>query len=452
MNNTSVALPKLETASDSRNATRRSKVRRNVFALSVVVMAVSSLDRVNLSIAGKSIQDQFGLSTEALGWLFSAFFLGYAIFQVPAGYAADRYGPRGVLAIAILWWSVFTMAVGLAPHLALGSWLTVAWSIAIMRFLVGVGEAAGPPALTRIAALWANEGHRAAGTSFMSAGLGLGGIFGPIFVVWSMQRWGWPSSFYLCGIIGLVVGLAWWRYVRNRPEQVSQVESAEAAPINRNADNTFERRRPDPTPWKKMFSSPTVWALLVSYAFQNYVYYVYYDWLYIYLVRVRGLTMTKGGLWASTPFIAITLLALLGGRLSDWAVRRFGRRRGRQSAVWLAGVCSLVLLLTATHIPNNLIAIPLLAAAAGFNFFPVPTFYAACIDLMPDHSASLAASMNSFAHFAAWLSPIITARIITRFGWTGAFNWAAIVTVVPGLIWFFVNADKRLEPMEVATR
>jgi ACS family glucarate transporter-like MFS transporter len=413
-------------------------------ALSVIVMAVGSLDRVNLSIAGRAVQDQFALSTQTLGWIFSGFFLGYAIFQVPAGYAVDRYGPRGLLALAILWWSVFTVAVGLAPHLALGSWFGVAWSMAVMRFMVGVGEAAAPPALTKVVALWMGEGQRAVGTSFMSAGLGLGGIFGPIFVVLTMQKWGWPSSFYLCGVIGVAVGLVWWRYVTNLPGAASNGGTAEQAAVRPYAANTA-REHPGGTPWKKMFSSGSVWCLLVSYACQNYVYYVYYDWLYIYVVRARGLTMTKGGLWASTPFIAITVLALLGGRLSDAAVRRFGRRRGRQSIVWLGGGSSLALLLLAIHTHTNIIAIPLLAAAAGFNFFPVPTFYATCIDIMPEHSASLAASMNSFAHFAAWLSPVITAHIITRYGWTGAFNWAAMVTLIPGLIWFFVNAGRKLE-------
>ena len=440
MDNAAVA--KLEPAGTLRGAARPPTTARQVLLLSVVVMAVGSLDRVNLSIAGKAVQDQFALSTQTLGWIFSAFFLGYALFQVPAGYAIDRFGPRALLTIAILWWSLFTVAVGLAPHLVLGTWFSVVWAIAVMRFMVGAGEAAAPPALTKVVALWMGEGRRAVGTSFMSAGLGLGGIFGPIFVVWTMQKWGWPSSFYLCGIIGVGAALIWWRYVTNRPEASTRGNARGEPPVGRYPENA---PRPGGPPWKKMFSNRSVWCLLVSYACQNYVYYVYYDWLYIYLVRARGLSLTRGGLWASTPFIAITVLALIGGRLSDAAVRRFGRHRGRQSIVWLGGGSSLALLLIAIHTHTNIIAIPLLAAAAGFNFFPVPTFYATCIDIMPEHSASLAGAMNSFAHFAAWLSPVITAHIITRYGWTGAFNWAAMVTLVPGLIWFFVNASGKLE-------
>jgi ACS family glucarate transporter-like MFS transporter len=428
---------------------RLTSVRRGILALTVMVMVVASLDRLNLSIAGKSIQDQYAWSTQTLGWVFGAFFLGYAIFQIAWGYAADRYGPHGVLTLAILWWSVFTVVVGLAPHLTLGSWFTVAWSISIVRFLVGVGEAAGPPCLNKIVAVWFGEGHRGVGSSFMSVGTGLGGIITPLFVVWTMQRWGWPTPFYLCGALGAVVALGWWHYVTNRPEQHPRINAAELELIHPRAGfpgNASQKgSSPHPTPWRKMFSSLSVWGLILSYTFQNYVFYVYYDWFYIYLVRVRGVTLTKGGFWSTTPFIAMTLLALFGGWLSDRAVKKFGKRRGRQSISWLGVVCSLTPLLVATHTKNNMISIPLFAAAAGFNFFPVPNYWATCIDLMPNHSASLSASMNSFAHIAAWLSPVITAHIITRFRWTGAFNWAAVITVAPGLVWFFVNASENLE-------
>ena len=194
-----------------------------------------------------------------------------------------------------------------------------------------------------------------------------------------------------------------------------------------------------------MFSSLSVWGLLLSFSFQNYSFYVYYDWFHMYLVRARGLTGTRGGLWTSTPFIAMTLLALLGGLLSDRAVQRFGKRRGRHAMVCLGGMCSAALLLIGTHVHTDFVAIPLLAAAAGFNFFPTPTWYATCIDLMPNYTGSLSALMNSVAHIAAFFSPIITAHILTRFGWDQALKLAALITLVPSFIWFFVNAGENLE-------
>jgi ACS family glucarate transporter-like MFS transporter len=423
------------------------KARRGMLGLILMLMSVAALDRLNLSIAGTAIQDQFHLTTQMMGFVFGAFFLGYALFQVPWGYAADRYGPRIVLTIGMIWWSLFTLILGLAPHFA-RPWFTIAWSIAVIRFLVGIGEAAAPPGVNKIVSTWMGEARRATGSSYMSIGAGIGGILTPPFMSWTIRKWGWPTSFYICGFIGFIVAFAWWRYARNRPEEHPRINEQE---LNRMYGTgvphspSLTSSRPNTPPWKTMFSSLSVWGLLLSFSFQNYSFYVYYDWFHMYLVRARGLTGTRGGLWTSTPFIAMTLLALLGGLLSDRAVQRFGKRRGRHAMVCLGGVCSATLLLIGTHIHTDFVAIPLLAAAAGFNFFPTPTWYATCIDLMPNYTGSLSALMNSVAHIAAFFSPIITAHILTRFGWNHALNLAAVITLVPSVIWFFINAGENLE-------
>ena len=428
--------------------------RRGVLGLILLLISVAALDRLNLSIAGATIQDQFHLSTPTMGFVFGAFFLGYAIFQLPWGYAADRYGPRIVLAVAVIWWSLFTLVLGFAPHFV-RPWFSIAWSIAVIRFLVGIGEAAAPPGVNKIVSKWMGEARRATGSSYMSVGAGLGGILTPLFMAWTIRKWGWQTSFYICGLIGFIVAFAWWRYVRNRPEEHPGISKTGLNRIC--ASGVSERpgltagKRPNAPPWKIMFSSLSVWGLLLSFSFQNYSFYVYYDWFHMYLVRSRGLSGTRGGLWTSTPFIAMTLLALLGGLLSDRAVQRFGKRRGRHAMVFLGGISSATLLLIGTHIHNDFVAIPLLACAAGFNFFPTPTWYATCIDLMPNYTGSLSALMNSVAHIAAFFSPIITAHILTRFGWSQALNVAAVITVVPSFIWFFINAGQNLEEKSQST-
>jgi MFS family permease len=138
------------------------------------------------------------------------------------------------------------------------------------------------------------------------------------------------------------------------------------------------------------------------------------------------------------------VLAFAGGLLSDRAVKRFGKRRRRHMTVRVGGVFSATLFLVGTHIHADFVAFPLLATAAGLNCFPTPTWYATCINLMPNYAGSLSAVMNSVAHIAASLSPIITANILTRFGWNQALNLAALLTLVPGLSWFFVNASENL--------
>src|ERR1019366_10362449 len=91
-------------------------------------------------------------------------------------------------------------------------------------------------------------------------------------------------------------------------------------------------RKPRPAPWGKMLTSPSVWALLIGYFCQGYPIYIFHTWFFIYLVRVRGLTISQGGIWGATPYLAIVILAPLGGKFSDAAVRKLGKRKGRQLA------------------------------------------------------------------------------------------------------------------------
>jgi ACS family glucarate transporter-like MFS transporter len=130
--------------------TRATRVRWVIMGWLTLVLMLTYLDRLNLSIAGKYIQDEFSISTQTMGWVFSAFLLGYSIFQIPGGWAGDRFGARNLLIMAIVWWSAFTALTALAPHLIFVRWFGVVGSLIIVRFLVGVGESSSAPNANKI--------------------------------------------------------------------------------------------------------------------------------------------------------------------------------------------------------------------------------------------------------------------------------------------------------------
>jgi len=148
---------------------------------------------------------------------------------------------------------------------------------------------------------------------------------------------------------------------------------------------------------------------------QGYMPYIYVTWFFIYLVRVRGLTMLQGGFWVQHP--SLPSCCLRSGRLV-FRLRscQVGKRRGRQTTVWIGMGCSAILLWTGSHMVSNVGAILMLALAAGFNFFAASSWWATCIDLTPTYSGVLSGLMNTFS--GAWLAPIATAYIATHFGWT----------------------------------
>jgi len=430
----------------AQSALRPTRVRWVIMGWLTLILMLTYLDRLNLSIAGKYIQDEFSISTQTMGWIFSAFLLGYSIFQIPGGWAGDRFGARNLLTMAIVWWSAFTALTALAPHLIFVSWFGVIGSLIIVRFLVGVGESASAPNANKIVGNWMGSAHRATGTSFTLLGIGLSGALTPVLIAWIMQRWGWRSSFVICGLLGLVVAVAFHLYVTDKPAENSRVNAAELELIRAsqppNASAERERRE---APWGKILSRPSVWFLLIGYFCQGYPIYIFHTWFFIYLVRVKGLSISQGGIWGATPYLAIALLAPLGGRFSDAAVQKFGKRSGRRLAVWVGMLASAGFLWMGSGATNRWLAIALLAAGGGFNMFAAASFWAACIDMTQEFTASLSSLMNTFGNLGGWVSPILTAYIAIHFGWNRALYFAALVTVVSAVCWIFVDASQSFD-------
>src|SRR5207249_1601663 len=180
-----------------------------------LMSAMSYLDRVNLSIAGPTIQKEFGLTDVQLGYVFSAFVWSYALFQAPSGRIADRFGPRWVLTFGILWWSACTALTGLAPA---GLSIAVPVLVAI-RFLLGAGEAVMFPAANRLVASWIPMPERGMATGIILGGVGIGSAVAPPLIVWIMLNWGWRWAFFIMAPIGIVSALLWNWLVRDTPRE-----------------------------------------------------------------------------------------------------------------------------------------------------------------------------------------------------------------------------------------
>src|SRR3954464_8375069 len=196
------------------------RTRYYILILSFVVGLVMYLDRACIGTATPMIMREFRLDKIGMGWSVSAFNWTYALFQIPGGWLADRFGSRIVLAGAITWWSIFTAATGGAFS---------AGSLAVTRGLFGIGEAAAWPAASRSLLRWLPVQQRAFGQGFQHSGARLGAAFAPTMVVFLIARFEWRGVFYLFGALGIVVALAWYWYYRDLPQEHRGVNRAELA-------------------------------------------------------------------------------------------------------------------------------------------------------------------------------------------------------------------------------
>src|SRR5258706_7739357 len=130
---------------------RPSRARYWVVVFVSALAGILYIDRVCISQAGGVIREEFKLSKEAMGTVFSAFTLAYALFEIPGGWLGDRFGVRKVLTRIVVWWSLFTAATGLAWNYS---------SLLVTRFLFGAGEAGCFPNTAKAYSIWLPAGER----------------------------------------------------------------------------------------------------------------------------------------------------------------------------------------------------------------------------------------------------------------------------------------------------
>jgi ACS family glucarate transporter-like MFS transporter len=450
LNTSTSATQKLDSAAGVMQASKASRVRWSLMGIVMAIMAVTALNRLNLSIAGKVIEEQFSINTIAMGTVFSAFLWGYGLFQIPWGYVCDRIGPRRTLTAAMLCFAVGAGAMGLVPRLATMSGVSVLVGFRLVRFVTGVGEAAISSNVTRVIASWTSLRERGFASGLQVCGLGLGGTLTPIFIAWTMVHWGWRTSFEICAVLAFLVVALWHSYATDWPEEHPDVNDAELQVIHPGSRKGDVGARSSHTgvasvPWLKMLASLSVWSLILGYGLQGYTFYVYYNWFYFYAVKVRGLGIMQAAIWTSAPFLAMALLSPVGGWFSDRVARVTDRRKGRIAAVWVGMGTSALLLYGGNHISVTVIALPMIALAAGFNMFAAANFWAACIDLAPSYSASLSALMNTMGSLGGVISSTVTAALAVHRGWGSALDVAVWITLGSGLLFTLVNANRSIQ-------
>jgi ACS family glucarate transporter-like MFS transporter len=417
-------------------------VRWRIAFLLFAVVVVTFLDRVNLSVAARYIQVEYSFTNVQLGWILSAYIVGYSICQIPGGLLADRLGPRAVLTFAIAWWSLFTVLTAAAPWAARLLPIGLIPCFFLARFMVGVGEAAALPNCNKAIGAWIPPRDRGMGNSIFFTGIGIGGAISAPLIVWLTSIGGWRWALIVSGSIGMPVAALWWWYGRNRPEEHPGVNSAELRLIRSGSSPSISTKARFADAWKELSGNPSLWALVVSYTLQGYVVYIFYSWFYLYVVTVRHFSVEAAGHWAMIPFLAMAVMTPLGGRLSDQCVRRFGATWGRRlPAMAGTGVCGLLLMIGA-RVAHQQLGTTLIGVAAGFLNFGLGSWWATVNDMSPVNSGVISSIMNTGANVAGIASPVLTPYIGERFGWVHSLDLAALVIFASGAAWLFVRQPR----------
>jgi MFS family permease len=262
---------------------------------------------VNMSVAGRPIAHEFGLSPVALGYLFSSFLWAYVLMMLPGGRLIDRWGAHVVAGAATIVWSAAQMATGVTVGIV---------SMLLARLGLGVGEAPFSPVIYGSVRAWAPYTERGTATAFISAGGSLGPALGAPFVAWLIHLLSWRWSFVITGAMGFAWVAIWMLFVSS-PEKTKWLSEPERRRILAERDAGIDVPSHNGFGYLALLRCPAMWGLFVSQGCLVYSLYLYLSWLPNYLQTARGLSLVDSGLYTSIPFFIATVVNIIVNWLAD---------------------------------------------------------------------------------------------------------------------------------------
>jgi ACS family glucarate transporter-like MFS transporter len=423
---------------------RKTNVRWTILALLFAASFVAYALRTNLSIAGISMMTDLGLSKIQLGIVLSAFAWGYAIFQFPGGVFGDIVGSRKALAWIAVSWGVLTLLTGLVPDTQLANTSVILATLIGLRFLMGAVQAPLFPVTGGgTVSHWFPVSGWALPNGLMSTGLTLGAAATAPWIAWMMETIGWRESFFSAAPSAFLIAGVWWWYARDNPADHPAVGKEELDRIN--AD-----RPPPPPPaeekaaWKLVLKNRDLLLLTASYFCMNYVFYIFFNWFFFYLVEVREFEILESGTIAAAPWMAGAVGATAGGLLCDRLSKRIGPRWGCRlpGIVGLSLVAGLLYLGATARDPY--LAVVLLSLCFGCTQLTEGAYWAAAISISGKHASAGTGVMNTGGNAVGGIGALLVPITAEAFGWVAALATGSVFALAGVALWLFVRADKPL--------
>ncbi|KAL9187695.1 hypothetical protein ACHAXT_006073 [Thalassiosira profunda] len=406
------------------------ETRYLVTFLLCAVNCICYADRTNIGIAVPNFVPDKG----DRGVVLSAFFYGYILTQIPAGYWASRVGVKKVLAIGVVVWTICDTSTALAS----GSLS----ALVLVRAGMGIGEGVVMPSLHRFSANWFPESERSTLLAFVSSGSDLGTIVALLFSPLILKVTGkWQLIFVVFGVFSAVWMVFYLQHVSSKPEQHPRISEREK-------DFILSSRRSNTTsptiPWRQLLTNRHLWAIYTAHFSANYSWYVLLGWLPTYVNDHLGLDLKENQLLAATPYICGYIGLLAAGRISDVLIARGMRilhvRRWMNSIAAFVPALFLYLLQFTKSPPT---AILLLSAALFAGRASTSGYWINMIDVGPEFAGNIMGVSNTIATLPGIFGNLITGYILQRTGsWAAVFNVAALVSVFGGVVFALFSTDR----------
>lgn len=395
------------------------------------------VDRVCISAAKDSIAADLALTDKQMGWVLSVFALAYALFQVPSGMLADRYGARRVLTAVVVFWSLFTGLTAVAFN-----WV----SMLICRFFFGLGEAGAYPSCARAVYSWIPMSERGVVQGAMFSGGRLGAAFTLPVVAWMVGHLGWRISFPILSAIGFAWALFWFLWFRDDPEDHARISSSERQLIlDTRQQAVVGEQAVSPLTARLLFGSRNVWLLMCQYFCSNFTFFFCLTWLFPYLKARYSLGMVEAGFYAAVPPLAGAFGNWVAGAAIDSIYRRGKWASSRRLPAGLGFALAAAGLLASTGMHSVSGAVACISLAVFGADATVAPSWSVCIDIGGRRAGAVSGMMNMAGNLGSFVTALAFPYLLA---WTGShasfFYVGAALNLSAIAAWQLIQPESRL--------
>jgi ACS family glucarate transporter-like MFS transporter len=400
------------------------------------------MDRACISSAAGAMQNDLGFTDQTMGYIFGMFAIGYALFQIPSGWLADVLGPRRVLAWVVSLWSIFTMLTGAAFN---------AFSLVLIRFLFGIGEAGAFPGATRALYNWVPAKERGIAQGLFHSGARVGAAFSLFLMPFLITLVGWRFTFVINGVIGIVWVTLWLSWFRNDPKDHRQVNAAELEYIQKGMME--ESVSSAKLPFAVIVTSGNMLLAMFQYIAGNITFFISFTWLQPYLIKQWG---PQAAIYAPIPLIFGMFAHWTSGAMVTFLYGKGYHVNSRRIPAVIGFVIGALGLILTTQMGNSSVRLFVFCFSIGvFGVeMTISPSWSFCMDIGGSKSGAVSGAMNMlgnlgsafsaivFPHFVAYVTlPYFAEKTGTA---NSFFIFAATINVLAAVAWLFMNPKKKI--------
>lgn len=388
-----------------------------MISLAFFATLINYLDRQSLSVAAPILETQFHLNSIDYSRVLFAFMLAYTMMNGISGFLIDRLGTRVGYGIFVGWWSLCAM---------LHAFVRGVWSLGILRFLLGMGEAGNWPGAVKVVAEWFPAEERSLASGIFNSGSSVGAILAPPVIAGLAVRFGWRSAFVAVGSLGLI-WLAVWAALYRSPRRTIDEPTSPAIPLS------------------LLLRSRFVWTFTISKIFVDPVWYFYTFWFPTYLFHGRHFDLPSIGRYAWIPFFVAGLGSVGGGLIAKgFLVAKMSVSGARKAAVTVA-VAMMTMSIPAVSVAGAAFSIALVSIAMAGYTAALANMLAMPADVIPAGGVASVYGLASMGSgFGGMVFALFTGWLVDRYSYVPVFWLFGLIPIIcTSIIWVFMG---RLEP------